>query len=66
MLPLGVDLEFFGFDHINRNAPVLIRTQKLTRFEPPQYWGGGPPGKSVVLNPSKLGSDSSMVRAVDS
>ena len=31
-----------GFDHINRNAPVLIRTPKLTRFEP---------GNSVVLNP---------------
>ena len=42
----------FGFDHINRNAPVLIRTPKLTRFEPAQYWGGGPPGNSVVLNPS--------------
>ena len=41
-----------GFDHINRNAPVLIRTPKLTRFEPAQYWGGGPPGNSVVLNPS--------------
>jgi hypothetical protein len=41
----------FGFDHINRNAPVLIRTPKLTRFEPAQYWGGGPPGNSVVLNP---------------
>ena len=38
-----------GFDHINRNAPVLIRTPKLTRFEPAQYWGGGPPGNSVVL-----------------
>jgi hypothetical protein len=42
---------FIGFDHINRNAPVLIRTPKLTRFEPAQYWGGGPPGNSVVLNP---------------
>ena len=42
---------YFGFDHINRNAPVLIRTPKLTRFEPAQYWGGGPPGNSVVLNP---------------
>ena len=31
----------FGFDHINRNAPVLIRTPKLTRFEPAQYCGGG-------------------------
>src|SRR5437879_8537662 len=41
----------FGFDHINRNAPVLIRTPKLTRFEPAQYWGGGPSGNSVVLNP---------------
>ena len=40
-----------GFDHINRNTPVLIRTPKLTRFEPAQYWGGGPPGNSVVLNP---------------
>ena len=29
----------------------LIRTPKLTRFEPAQYWGGGPPGNSVVLNP---------------
>ena len=37
--------------NINRNAPVLIRTPKLTRFEPAQYWGGGPPGNSVVLNP---------------
>jgi hypothetical protein len=43
-----------GFDHINRNAPVLIRTPKLTRFEPAQYWGGGPPGNSVVLNPFSL------------
>jgi hypothetical protein len=42
---------FDGFDHINRNPPVLIRTPKLTRFEPAQYWGGGPPGNSVVLNP---------------
>ena len=41
-----------GFDHINRNPPVLIRTPKLTRFEPAQYWGGGPPGNSVVLNPT--------------
>ena len=40
-----------GFDHINRNAPVLIRTPKLTRFELAQYWGGGPPGNSVMLNP---------------
>ena len=45
------DLEVVGFDHINRNPPVLIRTPKLTRFEPAQYWGGGPPGNSVVLNP---------------
>ena len=44
-------LRSFGFDHINRNPPVLIRTPKLTRFEPAQYWGGGPPGNSVVLNP---------------
>ena len=43
-----------GFDHINRNAPVLIRTPKLTRFEPAKYWGGGPPGNSVVLNPMFL------------
>ena len=43
--------EYNGFDHINRNPPVLIRTPKLTRFEPAQYWGGGPPGNSVVLNP---------------
>ena len=43
-----------GFDHINRNPPVPIRTPKLTRFEPAQYWGGGPPGNSVVLNPILL------------
>ena len=43
-----------GFDHINRNPPVLIRTPKLTRFEPAQYWGGRPPGNSVVLNPFYL------------
>ena len=42
---------YVGFDHINRNPPVIIRTPKLTRFEPAQYWGGGPPGNSVVLNP---------------
>ena len=23
-----------GYDHINRNAPVLVRSRKLTRFEP--------------------------------
>jgi hypothetical protein len=46
-----MDTGSLGFDHINRNAPVLIRTPKLTRFEPAQYWGGGPPGNSVVLNP---------------
>ena len=40
-----------GFDHINRNAPVLVRSPKLTRFELAQYWGGRPPGNSVVLNP---------------
>jgi hypothetical protein len=40
-----------GFDHISCNAPVLIRTPKLKRLEPAQYWGGGPPGNSVVLNP---------------
>ena len=28
------DINSLGFDHINRNAPVLIRTPKLTRFEP--------------------------------
>jgi hypothetical protein len=47
----GHRIHFVGFDHINRNPPVLIRTPKLTRFEPAQYWGGGPPGNSVVLNP---------------
>jgi hypothetical protein len=51
--PLNSD----GFDHINRNAPVLIRTPKLTRFEPAQYWGGGPPGNSVVLNPFFFSTD---------
>ena len=60
----------FGFDHINRNAPVLIRTPKLTRFEPAQYWGGGPPGNSVVLNPffclmSQKSAYSSVGRAGD-
>ena len=41
-----------GYDHINCNPPVLIRTPKLTQFEPAQYWGGGPPGNSAVLYPS--------------
>jgi hypothetical protein len=31
-----------GFNHLNRTAPVLIRTPKLTRFERAQFWGGGP------------------------
>ena len=34
---------------INRNAHVLARSRKLTRFEPAQYWGGGPPGNRVAL-----------------
>ena len=46
-----MEVKILGFDHINRNPPVIIRTPKLTRFEPAQYWGGGPPGNSVVLNP---------------
>jgi hypothetical protein len=46
LLPL-----IFGYDHINCNPPVLIRTPKLTQFEPAQYWGGGPPGNSAVLYP---------------
>jgi hypothetical protein len=41
----------YGYDHIKINPPVLIRTPKLTVFEPAKYWGGGPPGNSVVLNP---------------
>ena len=40
-----------GFDHINGNTPVLVRSPKLTPFELAQYWGGRPPGNSVVLNP---------------
>ena len=44
-------LVIFGYDHINCNPPVLIRTPKLTQFEPAQYWGGGPPGNSAVLYP---------------
>jgi hypothetical protein len=39
-----------GYDHINRNAPVLVRSRNLTRFEPAQYWGG-PPGNGVELCP---------------
>ena len=30
----GNHLPSFGFDHISRNPPVLIRTPKLTRLEP--------------------------------
>ena len=37
----------YEFDHINRNAPVLIRTPKLTRLV----------GNSVVLNPLFLQRD---------
>ena len=40
-----------GYDHITYNAPDPIRTPKLTCVEPAQYWGGGPPGNSVVLYP---------------
>ena len=47
-------LDNLGYDHINCNPPVLIRTPKLTQFEPAQYWGGGPPGNSAVLYPSFL------------
>ena len=49
-----INFQKIGFDHINRNAPVLVRSPKLTRFEPAQYWGGRPPGNSVVLNPFYL------------
>ena len=37
-----------------RNATVLVRSPKLTRFELAQYWGGRPPGNSVVLKPFLL------------
>ena len=40
-----------GYDHITFNAPDPIRTPKLKDVEPAQYWGGGPPGNSVVLYP---------------
>ena len=43
-----------GYDHINCNPPVLIRTPKLTQFEPAQYWGGGPPGNTVYCKFSLL------------
>ena len=56
---------YFGFDHINRNPPVLIRTPKLTRFEPAQYWGGGPPGNSVVLNPKYFFSFGRLIHPPD-
>ena len=46
---MGVQENLTGYDHINCNPPVLIRTPKLTQFEPAQYWGGGPPGNSAVL-----------------
>ena len=41
----------YGYDHITFNAPDPIRTPKLKDVEPAQYWGGGPPGNSVVLYP---------------
>ena len=30
---------------------IGAHTRSRKRFEPAQYWGGGPPGNSVVLNP---------------
>ena len=39
-----IQREKYGFDHINRNAPVLIRTPKLTRFDPLSTGVGDHPG----------------------
>ena len=47
----GIAGWYDGYDHITYNAPDPIRTPKLTCVEPAQYWGGGPPGNSVVLYP---------------
>ena len=33
--------------HTMTNTPDLFRTLKLTVIGPGQYWGGGPPGKSL-------------------
>ncbi len=33
--------------HTTLNTPDLFRTPKLTSVGPGQYWGGGPPGKTL-------------------
>ncbi len=43
-----------GHDHTSHKAPDPIRTPKLNWLGPAQYWGGGPPGNSVVLCPFLL------------
>ena len=37
----------FASGHTRLNTPDPIRTRKLSNRRPGQYWGGGPPGKSL-------------------
>ena len=37
----------FANGHTSSNTPDPIRTRKLSRERPGQYWGGGPPGKPL-------------------
>ena len=37
----------FASGHTALNTPDPIRTRKLSSARPGQYWGGGPPGKSL-------------------
>jgi hypothetical protein len=39
--------QFFADGHTASNAPDLFRPPKLSGAGPGQYWGGGPPGKTL-------------------
>ena len=39
----------FANGHTSSNTPDPIRTRKLSGERPGQYWGGGPPGKPLVV-----------------
>ena len=45
--PYRLRLSSIASGHTMTNTPDLFRTPKLTVIGPGQYWGGGPPGKSL-------------------
>ena len=40
-------IKIFADGHTASNAPDLFRPPKLSGAGPGQYWGGGPPGKTL-------------------